>query len=46
MVNLTKTGEVLDLDEDDILWLCESWLNEETQEITTTRTFYAKNCDE
>ena len=35
---MIKTGEVFDRDEEEILWLCESWLNEETQEVTTTRT--------
>jgi hypothetical protein len=35
---MIKTGEVFDLDENDTLVLCESWLNEETQEVTTTRT--------
>jgi hypothetical protein len=38
MTPLTKTGEVLDRDESGQLWLCESWLDEETQETTTTRT--------
>jgi hypothetical protein len=38
MNELVKTGEVFDLDEDGALFLCESWLNEETQETTTTRT--------
>jgi hypothetical protein len=45
MSDLIKTGEVLDLDEDGTLWLCESWLNEETQETTTTRTFYGEQDD-
>lgn len=35
---MIKTGEVFDRDEEEILWLCESWLNEKTQEVTTTRT--------
>ena len=39
MSSLVKTGEVFDRDEDGQLWLCESWLNEETQETTSTRTF-------
>jgi hypothetical protein len=43
MDNLTKTGEVLDRDEDGQLWLCESWLNEETGVTHTTRTFYQEN---
>ena len=36
-MKLIKTGEVYDLDEDGCLWLCESWLNEETGEVTSTR---------
>lgn len=35
---MIKTGEVFDRDEDGELWLCESWLNEKTNETTTTRT--------
>lgn len=35
---MIKTGEVFDCDEDGELWLCESWLNEKTNETTTTRT--------
>jgi hypothetical protein len=33
-----KTGEVYDLDPDGVLVLCESWQDEETGEVTTTRT--------
>jgi len=33
-----KTGEVLDRDEDGQLWLCESFINEETGETHSTRT--------
>lgn len=35
---MIKTGEVNDRDEDGNLWLCESWLNEETGVTHTTRT--------
>lgn len=34
---MIKTGEVLDRDEGG-LWLCESWENPDTGEVTTTRT--------
>lgn len=37
MSKLIKTGEVFDQDEDGTLFICESWLNEETKETTTTR---------
>lgn len=35
---MIKTGEVFDRDEEGQLWLCESWLNEETGETHSTRT--------
>lgn len=35
---MIKTGEVFDRDEDDQLWLCESWLDEKTGKTTSTRT--------
>jgi hypothetical protein len=34
---LIKTGEVFDRDEEEILWLCESWEDPETGEVHTTR---------
>lgn len=38
-----KTGEVFDRDEDGQLWLCESWLNEETGVTHTTRTLWQED---
>jgi hypothetical protein len=35
---MIKTGEVFDRDENDDLWLCESFVNPKTGEVTTTRT--------
>jgi hypothetical protein len=36
MSDFIKTGEVFDRD-DDGFWLCESWLDEESGEVHTTR---------
>jgi hypothetical protein len=38
MDGTVKTGEVFDQDEDGKFWLCESWVDEVTQETTSTRT--------
>ena len=35
---LTKTGECHYRDEAGAIWLAQSWLNEETGEVTTTDT--------
>ena len=35
---LTKTGECYYRDEAGAIWLAQSWLNEETGEVTTTDT--------
>jgi hypothetical protein len=43
MYELIKTGEVFDLNEDGLLVLCESWLNKQTQETTTTQTVVETN---
>jgi hypothetical protein len=43
MIDPIKTGEVFDRDEDGQLWLCESWLDEETGVTHTTRTLIEQN---
>ena len=35
---MIKTGEVYGTDENDVLWLYESWINETTNEVTTTKS--------
>jgi hypothetical protein len=40
---MMKTGEVFDRDEDNQLWLCESWINKETGEVHTTRTLVTED---
>lgn len=40
---ITKTGEVFERDEDGQLWLCESFLNDETGEVHSTRTPVERN---
>ena len=34
---IVKTGEVVDRDEHGQLWLCESFMNDETGEVHSTR---------
>lgn len=43
MSDLTKTGEVFDRDDDEQIWLCESWLDEKTGVTHTTRTLVKQN---
>jgi len=40
---MIKTGEVFDRDENENLWLCESWLDETTGEVHTTRTLVTES---
>jgi hypothetical protein len=42
-MSTVKTGEVFDRDKDGQLWLCESWLNEDTNEVHTTRTLVTED---
>lgn len=35
-----KTGSVIDRDDDDNLWLCESFQDSDTGEVWTTRTLF------
>lgn len=45
-MNPIKTGEVLDRDENGQLWLCESWLDEATGVVHSTRTELTESAED
>jgi len=38
--NIIQTGQVFDVDEDGVVWICRSFVNVDTGEVHTTRVVY------